>query len=315
MPHRILHETLTRLSGHAGKQAAEWCGQNFHEYLLDALVDYPNDAIPDVLNKTYHAVDSRISSLAYKTKVHSGCTAVTAFLRVEKNEDGPCGFINPALSSRGLMEGKNEEELEAQTSGQMERRGSMGGGSSGFVGGAAAQEGSLRRKMSGRRIRDFVRGLTGHVKDESAIDDDSASDGANIETLNPQCDNGIRRMLYTANVGDARAVLSRGGKAVRLTYDHKGSDRQEAKRITDAGGFVMNHRVNGVLAVTRSLGDASMKDFVVGSPYTTETRLEKEDEFLIIACDGVSTVLGTGTEQGLTRCSCGTCARTRTRWT
>jgi protein phosphatase PTC1 len=32
---------------------------------------------------------------------------------------------------------------------------------------------------------------------------------------------------------------------VRLTYDHKGSDSQEAKRITDAGGFVMNNRVNG----------------------------------------------------------------------
>lgn len=38
---------------------------------------------------------------------------------------------------------------------------------------------------------------------------------------------------------------SRGGKAVRLTYDHKGSDAHEAKRITDAGGFVMNNRVNG----------------------------------------------------------------------
>lgn len=39
--------------------------------------------------------------------------------------------------------------------------------------------------------------------------------------------------------------VSRRGKAVRLTYDHKGSDQQEAKRITDAGGFVMNNRVNG----------------------------------------------------------------------
>jgi serine/threonine protein phosphatase PrpC len=41
------------------------------------------------------------------------------------------------------------------------------------------------------------------------------------------------------------ASPSRRGKAVRLTYDHKGSDQQEAKRITDAGGFVMNNRVNG----------------------------------------------------------------------
>lgn len=101
-----------------------------------------------------------------------------------------------------------------------------------------------------------------------------------------------RRVLYTANAGDARGVLCRAGKAVRLTYDHKGSDKQEAKRITDAGGFVMSGRVNGVLAVTRSLGDSSMKEFVVGLPYTTETELCEEDEFLILACDGVSVVYG-----------------------
>ncbi|CAG8651659.1 7529_t:CDS:2, partial [Ambispora leptoticha] len=72
----------------------------------------------------------------------------------------------------------------------------------------------------------------------------------------------FKRVLYTANVGDARAVLCRDGNAIRLSYDHKGSDAQEAKRIMDAGGFVMNNRVNGVLAVTRSLGDSSMKDFL-----------------------------------------------------
>jgi len=49
----------------------------------------------------------------------------------------------------------------------------------------------------------------------------------------------------------------------------------------------MNNRVNGVLAVTRSLGDSAMKEFVVGSPYTTETELGDEDEFMIIACDGL----------------------------
>ncbi|GAA5993143.1 hypothetical protein JCM10908_001308 [Rhodotorula pacifica] len=96
-----------------------------------------------------------------------------------------------------------------------------------------------------------------------------------------------RRTLYTANVGDARAVLSRAGKAVRLTYDHKGSDAKEAKRISDKGGYVLNNRVNGVLAVTRSLGDSSMKEFVVGSPYTTETKLGPNDDFLIVACDGL----------------------------
>ncbi|KAI7872881.1 phosphatase 2C-like domain-containing protein [Spinellus fusiger] len=97
----------------------------------------------------------------------------------------------------------------------------------------------------------------------------------------------VERILHTGNVGDARAVLCRRGKAVRLSYDHKGSDRQEAKRIMDLGGFMMNNRVNGVLAVTRSLGDSVMKEFVVGNPYTTETELTQEDTFLILACDGL----------------------------
>ncbi|KAJ1982296.1 phosphatase 2C [Dimargaris cristalligena] len=96
-----------------------------------------------------------------------------------------------------------------------------------------------------------------------------------------------RWTLYTANVGDARGVLARNGRAVRLTYDHKGDDPHEVRRISEAGGFVINNRVNGVLAVTRALGDTSMKDVVVGHPYTTETELTPGDSFLIMACDGL----------------------------
>ena len=98
-----------------------------------------------------------------------------------------------------------------------------------------------------------------------------------------------QRVLYTANVGDARVVLCRNGKALRLSYDHKGSDDNEGKRIASAGGLILNNRVNGVLAVTRALGDAYMKDLVTGHPYTTETVIQPDiDEFLILACDGVS---------------------------
>jgi protein phosphatase PTC1 len=95
------------------------------------------------------------------------------------------------------------------------------------------------------------------------------------------------RWLYCANVGDARTVLNRGGKAVRLTYEHKGSDEAEAKRIVKAGGFIVLNRVNGILAVTRSLGDCAMKDYVVGEPYTQEVKLEPTDTHLILACDGL----------------------------
>lgn len=100
-----------------------------------------------------------------------------------------------------------------------------------------------------------------------------------------------QRVLYTANVGDARIVLCRNGRALRLSYDHKGSDENEGRRVANAGGLILNNRVNGVLAVTRALGDAYMKDLVTGHPYTTETVIQADqDEFLILACDGVSSV-------------------------
>lgn len=102
-----------------------------------------------------------------------------------------------------------------------------------------------------------------------------------------------QRVLYTANVGDARIVLCRNGRALRLSYDHKGSDENEGRRVANAGGLILNNRVNGVLAVTRALGDSYMKDLVTGHPYTTETVIQPDhDEFLILACDGVSTSSG-----------------------
>ncbi|EMR09199.1 hypothetical protein PNEG_02536 [Pneumocystis murina B123] len=100
----------------------------------------------------------------------------------------------------------------------------------------------------------------------------------------------IRRtkLLYTANVGDARAVLCRGGKAHRLSYDHRSSDWHESQRIISSGGLIINNRVNGILAVTRALGDTYMKNFVISHPFTTETILiPNEDEFIILACDGL----------------------------
>lgn len=110
-----------------------------------------------------------------------------------------------------------------------------------------------------------------------------------------------KRMLYVANVGDTRVVLCRSGKPLRLTYDHKGSDPHESKRVANAGGLMINNRVNGVLAVTRSLGDSSMKDLVTGSPFTTETQLEDDDEFMIVACDGLWDVCDDKTAVNLVR--------------
>jgi len=94
---------------------------------------------------------------------------------------------------------------------------------------------------------------------------------------------------------------------VKLTVDHNANDEKEAQRVRDAGGFVNNGRVNGALychaictgvplltrpigmiAITRSLGDHLMKDYLSNLPHVTAVELKPEDTTLVLACDGVS---------------------------
>lgn len=101
-----------------------------------------------------------------------------------------------------------------------------------------------------------------------------------------------RRMLYTANAGDARVVLVRSGRALRLTKDHKANDSEESMLIEKRGGLVIRGKVGGVLAVSRAFGDAEVKRFITSEPYTNARELAPEDSTLILACDGLWDVCG-----------------------
>lgn len=102
--------------------------------------------------------------------------------------------------------------------------------------------------------------------------------------------------LYIANAGDCRAVLSRKGRAIDLSIDQKPNSRSEMERIKKAGGFVEDGYVNGLLGVSRAFGDWHLEGLKgrAGSPgpLTVDPEIEKmrltaDDEFLILACDGL----------------------------
>ena len=99
---------------------------------------------------------------------------------------------------------------------------------------------------------------------------------------------GGHKVLYVANCGDTRAVVSRSGKAERLSYDHRATDFAEQDRIKFEGGVVVNDRVGGSLAITRAFGDHSLrKQGVVSTPSVKKITLKPFDKYFIIASDGV----------------------------
>ncbi|KAL6758030.1 protein phosphatase 2C catalytic subunit [Haematococcus lacustris] len=114
----------------------------------------------------------------------------------------------------------------------------------------------------------------------------------------------IGSKLYVANVGDSRAVLCRAGKAIPLSVDHKPNTKEERCRIEQAGGVVVwagTWRVGGVLAVSRAFGDRPLKRYVIATPDVKEEVLTSEDEFLIMASDGLWDVLGNADAVALIR--------------
>ncbi|XP_077193594.1 protein phosphatase 1B isoform X1 [Paroedura picta] len=106
--------------------------------------------------------------------------------------------------------------------------------------------------------------------------------------------------IYFINCGDSRAVLYRNGQVCFSTQDHKPCNPREKERIQNAGGSVMIQRVNGSLAVSRALGDYDYKcvdgkgpteQLVSPEPEVYEIVRAEEDEFVVLACDGIWDVM------------------------
>ncbi|XP_020085336.1 probable protein phosphatase 2C 30 [Ananas comosus] len=103
-----------------------------------------------------------------------------------------------------------------------------------------------------------------------------------------------RSRLLVANCGDSRAVLSRRGRAIPLSVDHKPDRPDELARIEAAGGrviYVNGARVHGILAMSRALGDKYLKPEVISDPEIKVVERTAEDEFIILASDGLWDVL------------------------
>ena len=106
--------------------------------------------------------------------------------------------------------------------------------------------------------------------------------------------------IICANAGDSRTVLGKSTQAVELSQDHKPDDAAESRRIYNAKGFVEDGRVNGMLALSRALGDFEYKNnsllkakdqAVTAHPDIKTVPITNDTEFVVLACDGIWDVM------------------------
>ncbi|XVE64422.1 hypothetical protein DITRI_Ditri07aG0099400 [Diplodiscus trichospermus] len=144
-------------------------------------------------------------------------------------------------------------------------------------------------------------------------DDDESGSTATVMLIGNE-------VLFISHVGDSCVVLSRAGKVEVLTDSHRpyGSNKaslQEIRRIREAGGWIVNGRICGDIAVSRAFGDTRFKtkknemlkkgvderrwsekfisrvvfngDLVIASPDTFKVALGSDAEFVLLASDGL----------------------------
>ena len=102
--------------------------------------------------------------------------------------------------------------------------------------------------------------------------------------------------LVVASVGDSGALICRHGAAIPLTNPHQPIREDEGSRIKSMKGWIdwdFAPRVNGRLAMTRSIGDFDLKPYgVFATPEIEVLRIDyQSDDFIVLHTDGLSHVM------------------------
>jgi len=120
----------------------------------------------------------------------------------------------------------------------------------------------------------------------------------NFKSLGSTCsllyflkENNKETYLYSANVGDTKALLISKNGYTRITYDHKPSDDFENKRIKSNGGVIFSGRIFGQFGLTRAFGNIPLKKWVIVEPFIKKSVISENDKFAVVAYDGIWDVI------------------------
>lgn len=153
--------------------------------------------MPDTLNETFLSVDRELSSLAEAEHTHSGCTAVVAFLRVEDGSDALPE--QPAAAAAVDEPASVDEDAVIDDDAEVDgKKGSRTAKVKSVLGKITGSSSSSATGSEPSALQKTGSGLMGVLRSASG------SDGTKAPVTRVSR---AKRVLYTANAGDARAVI------------------------------------------------------------------------------------------------------------
>mmetsp|Transcript_99009 Transcript_99009/g.284568 ORF Transcript_99009/g.284568 Transcript_99009/m.284568 type:complete len:437 (+) Transcript_99009:78-1388(+) len=285
--------------GHGGREVAHFCKAHLPNIALSELRSrtssrQPQDTtgiqtkeVSEALVRTFNKMDELMSSPEYEQEILSlkGGTG---------DQEGASGSGRRAARP-GVQQ--VQDRLHAAVALDMARareRGTL-----------STQE--AMRIMKGTALIQRLEGATSALATAAAPPSGMAAHGVGCTAV---CALVTSTHVVCANAGDSRAVLSRRGQTIELSWDHKPNNKFERRRIEDAGGMVKEvtspasngrksrtqYRVNGDLNLSRALGDLRHKSRsdlrpdqqpVTSTPDVHIEVRSPDDEFLVLACDGI----------------------------
>ena len=265
--------------GHGGAEVAKFCQKymsiEMHKNRRE-LEESP--AVEASLVRVFHKMDEMLRDSRYAEELEQLKTK-------ENNEEDEPGDENDGVSTMDAL------DLLKRVF-QLKRFMGDGSNSQGSAGPAAT--------AAATGAGEGGAGASGGFKDDAADPDENLVQAGCTAVVALRKGND----LWVANAGDSRGVLSRAGKAIALSEDHKPAQEGERTRIIAAGGFLSEIggvcRVNGNLNLSRAIGDLKYKantelppkdQIITAQPDIKKVTLTSEDKFFVLACDGVWDVM------------------------
>jgi len=146
---------------------------------------------------------------------------------------------------------------------------------------------SESKKLSSKNTKKIL--LNTYIKADNLFLKNKQKSGSTACTL--FIDNTTKK-FHVVNTGDSRIILYNHGKLIQLSIDHKPELPKEQQRIYRKGGFVKGGRLNGILAMSRSMGDIYLKDKGLSClPDIVTGNIKKNMKYFVIASDGLYDVM------------------------